>query len=81
MASAVRLHVRFEILAVSAQPEEHCFVTIPVGSMIETSDDLAEPGLHRVTYDSKDLLAFTRDIRERTRQVTASNSLPERSHR
>lgn len=44
-------------------------VTIPAGAMIETSDDLTETGLHRVAFDGKDLLAFTRDIRERTQEL------------
>jgi len=81
MAIAVHLRVTSEILAVATQPEDPCFVTIPAGSMIDTSGDLAGPGLHHVLFHGQDLLAFTRDIRERTNLVTASNSLPERSKR
>ena len=81
MATAVRLHVTSEILAVAAQAADHCFVTIPAGSMIDTSGDLAQPGLHHVFFRGQDLLAFTRDIRERTNRIAASNSLPERSKR
>ena len=39
MATAVRLHVTSEILAVSATNADHRFVNIPAGSVIETSDD------------------------------------------
>jgi hypothetical protein len=74
MASAVRLHVTSEILAVATQPDDHCFVTIPAGSAIETSDDLAEPGFRPVRFEGRDLLAFTRDIRERTEQVRAATA-------
>jgi hypothetical protein len=69
MAIVVRFHVTSEILAVPAQTADRGFVTIPAGAVIETSDDLVEPGLHRVTFDCKDLLAFTRDIRERTEHI------------
>lgn len=69
MANAVRLHVISEILAVPMQVEKHSFITIPAGSVIETSDDLVEPGFRPVMFDGRDLLAFTRDIRERTEQV------------
>ena len=80
MAIPVRFHVTSEILALATR-SDHRFVTIPAGSMIDTSEDLAQPGLHHVFFHGQELLAFTRDIRERTYQVTASNSLPERSHR
>ena len=73
MAIIVRLHVTSEILAVATQPTEHHFVTIPVGSMIETRGDFAEPGLHQVAFNGQELLAFTRDIRERTEQVKATS--------
>lgn len=68
MASAVRIrrHVTSEILAVSTKITDHSFVTIPRGSTIETRDDLTEPGLHEVIFKGVVLLAFVRDIRERT---------------
>ena len=69
MSLMLHLRVTSEILAVASRPTNHSFVTIPTGSMIETSDDLAEPGLRWVTFEGKDLLAFTRDIRERTEKV------------
>ncbi len=74
MATAVRLHVTSEILAVAAQADHHCFVTIPAGSAIMTSDDLGEPGLHHVTFDQRDLLAFARDLRERTQRFNTAQS-------
>jgi hypothetical protein len=72
MASAVRLHVTSEILAVSTRMGDHGFITIPAGSVIETSDDLAEPGFHAVMFNGSDLLAFTRDIHERTQGLGRS---------
>jgi len=67
MPTAVRLHVTSPILAVTAEHTRHRFVDIPAGSMIEMAFvDFAEPGLRAVTLDGQGLLAFTRDIRERT---------------
>jgi len=45
------------------------FVTIPVGSIIETSDSLDEPGLHSVRFGDEELFAFTRDIEERSERI------------
>jgi hypothetical protein len=73
MPSAVRLHVTSEILAVSTRIADPGFIAIPAGSIIETSDDLAEPGFHTVMFNGKDLLAFTRDIHERTRGAGDDN--------
>ncbi len=68
MPSELHLHVTSSFLAVAASAE-HKFVTIPAGATIQTSDDLVEPGLHQVTFDGRALLAFTRDIQERTAHV------------
>lgn len=69
MPSELHLHVTSSILAVPAGAD-HDFVTIPAGAVIETFD-LVEPGLHRITFDGRTLLAFTRDIQQRTEQVGA----------
>lgn len=68
MPLVVLLRVQSEILAVTATSQR--FVTIPAGVVIQTSGDLTEPGLHHITYQGQDLLAFTRDIRERTRVIS-----------
>jgi hypothetical protein len=75
MANAVRLHVVSEILAVPMQTEKHSFITIPPGSVIETSEDFVEPGFRPVKFDGRELLAFTRDIRERTERVEAAMAM------
>lgn len=62
--ASVRLRVTVELLAVTAVNPR--FVTLSEGSVIETSDDLADPGFHHVNFRGNDLLAFTRDIQERT---------------
>lgn len=61
------LRVTSAFLAITAAPD-HSFVTIPTGAMIESPDEFAEPGFVHVLFDGKELLAFTRDIRERTTQ-------------
>jgi hypothetical protein len=68
MACFVRLVLTLPILAVTEHSSDHRFVEIPTGSLIETPDDLAEPGLRPVRFDGVELLAFARDIRERTRE-------------
>ena len=70
MSTAVRLHVRSPILAVTSEHTRHRFVDIPAGSMIELAFvDVSEPGLRAVIFDGQELLAFTRDIRERTEKI------------
>jgi hypothetical protein len=71
MPTAVRLHVTLPILAITAQLSKYNFVEIPAGSVIDTSGDLSEPGLHPVTFEGQQLLLFTRDIAERTERVRA----------
>jgi len=75
MAPLVRLRVTSEILAVPAA-YHHGFVKIAAGSIIETAADLAEPGLHHVSFDGKDLLVFARDILERTEKIQTMDSVP-----
>ena len=45
------------------------FFTIPVGSIIDTSDNLDQPGLHSITFGDEELFAFTRDIEERSERI------------
>ena len=68
MIRAVRFQVLSPLMTVDAMKSE--FVMISAGSIIETTDDLTGPGFHRVRHHSQDLLAFTRDIRERTQKVS-----------
>lgn len=68
MPLVIHLRVTSPILAVATARQHPEFVTIPTGAAIETLDDLREPGLHHVTFEERNLLAFTRDLRERTEQ-------------
>ena len=70
MTHTAHLQVVSPILAVDARSSG--FVTLPAGAVIETSDDLAEPGLHEVRCYDKTLLAFTRDIHERTKELSST---------
>jgi hypothetical protein len=56
-------------LAVRIAVEKERFVTVPVGAVIETTEDLQEQGLLIVTLNGEDLLVFHRDMRERTESV------------
>ena len=66
LSNVVRLGVTDTIVAVSPVPAGSDFVTIPAGAVIETTDDMNTLGLHPVTCEGRELLVFTRDIRERT---------------
>jgi hypothetical protein len=70
MIQTIHLKVISSLLAVSATED---FVTIPARSVIETTDDLAEPGFRQVRFFGETLLVFTRDIQERTRQVARTS--------
>jgi len=74
MTRVIQLRVKSSIVAVPPV-QHHGFVTIPAGSIIESLDDLVEPGLHRVRFNGKDLLVFTRDIFERTERIKMGDSL------
>ena len=67
MIPTIHLQVLSPILSVDAKRSK--FVVIPAGSIVDTSDDFPGPGFHSVVYNGQDLLAFTRDIRERTEQL------------
>jgi hypothetical protein len=74
----VRLRVTEPFLSIFATAD-HRFFTIPVGSIIDTSDDLNEPGLHGVRFEGQELLAFPRDILERTepvKEASGESTLP-----
>jgi len=58
------------LLALAATAD---YVTIPETAMIETTDDLSEPGFRQVRYEGKRLLVFGRDIHERTRRIFRSS--------
>jgi len=70
MIRTARFQVVFPILTVDARNSG--FVTLPAGAFIETTDDLVEPGLHEVRCYDKTLLAFTRDIHERTKELSST---------
>ena len=66
----IHLRVMSPLLAVDATAD---YVTIPETATIETTDDLGEPGFHRVRYLGESLLVFTRDIQERTQRVSRAS--------
>ena len=72
--SVVRLRVTDPILAVSATPKNPPFVIIPVGTVLETTENLKNLGLHSVRFDGQEMLVFTKDIQERTVRVLSLES-------
>jgi hypothetical protein len=74
VSNVVRLRVTDTILAVSPTPTNSALVMIPVGAVIQTSDNMNTLGLHPVNYDGRELLVFTRDIRERTVRLSSAEA-------
>jgi len=58
-------------LEVFGTSETNSFVTVRIGSILATRQDIRDPGLVEIRLDdqSQPLLAFTRDITERTEAV------------
>jgi len=71
MGIASRFRV-FSAFAAIENQRSRRFVTIPVGSIIETSDDLHQPGFVYVNFDGNTFLAFKRDIKERTQPIDSA---------
>lgn len=76
MPEVVHLHVLSSFISIAPSSHRH-LVTIPAGANIDAFGDLVEPGLHRIRFNGRDLLAFTRDILERTEQVEADHGVRE----
>lgn len=77
MQSVARFRVVSSFLAVRLSAHREHFVTVPVGAIIKTSSELQDPGLVTVSVDGDTLLAFHRDIIERSERV--EDSLVQRS--
>jgi hypothetical protein len=58
------------LLALAATAD---YVTIPETAVIQTADDLAEPGFRQVRYEGESLLVFGKDIQERTQRISRSS--------
>jgi hypothetical protein len=71
MVSTSRFRV-VSAFAVMQNLRHRHFVTIPVGSIVETSDDLHQPGFVQVNIDGNAFLAFKRDIKERTQPLRSA---------
>jgi hypothetical protein len=66
MNRTIHLRVMSPLLALAATAD---YVTIPETAVIETADDLSEPGFRQVRYEGESLLVFSRDIHERTQRI------------
>jgi hypothetical protein len=61
--------IRHRVVSPILTTNKSGFVTVPAGSIIETSEDLEQPGLYSVRVDGEELFAFARDIEERTEPI------------
>ena len=69
MQSVARFQVVSSFLAVQLSAEKQRFTTVPIGAIIETSEDLQDAGMVTITMNGTHLLAFHRDIMERAELV------------
>ena len=69
MQSVARFRVVSSFLAVQLSAERERFTTVPVGAIIETTEDLQGAGMVTITMNGARLLAFHRDIMERSELV------------
>lgn len=64
-AAVVRRRIASPFVAFRAGIASAPFLTIPVGSIIETRQEIGPPGLVEIRVNDQTLFAFTRDIHER----------------
>jgi hypothetical protein len=72
MNQSIHLRVMSPLLALAATAD---YVTIPETAVIETTDDLAEPGFTGYGISVKACWYFTRDIQERTQRISMYSTL------
>jgi len=69
MQSVARFRLVSSFLAVQLSAQKERFMTVPVGAIIETSEDLQDAGMVTITMNGARLLAFHRDIMERAEPI------------
>ena len=64
MQAVLNLRVIFPFLAMRESSLSPAFITIPKGAVVETSNELHQPGLVLIRLADQLLFAFMRDLRE-----------------
>jgi hypothetical protein len=62
--AVLNLRVISPFLAMRESNLSLAFFTVPKGAVVETSDELDQPGLVRIKLQDQPLFAFIRDLRE-----------------
>jgi len=62
----VRFRVLSSFVAFHTVVTNKSFLTVPVGSIVETREEFHSPGLFEIRVNDQPLLAFMRDIEEST---------------
>ena len=76
MSSPVaRFRVVSPFLAFHAVVTNKPFLTVPVGSIIETREEVHSPGLFEIRLNDQPLLAFMRDIEECTEPMELARAV------
>lgn len=68
-SAVIRFRVTSPFVVIEPFINRPPFVTIPLGSIIETQEEIQSPGLAEIRLDNRPLLAFMRDIEERTERL------------
>jgi len=69
MPAVVRFSVISQFEVIQPSVEGPPFVTVPVGAIIETDEEIQSPGLAEIRWNNKPLLARVRDIEECTKPL------------
>lgn len=72
MPASVRFRVVSEFEVIQPCVDGPQFVTVPVGAVIETQEDIHSPGLAEIRWNDQPLLARIRHIEEHTKPLDES---------
>jgi len=75
MSSVVCFRVLSPFVAFHAVVTNKPFLTVPVGSIVETREEVHSPGLFEIRLNDQPLLAFMRDIDECTEPMNLARAV------
>ena len=73
MQAVLNLRVTSPFFAIRQSSQGPAFFTVPKGAVVETTEELEQPGLVPITVENQPLFAFLRDLRERAEPVDESS--------
>jgi hypothetical protein len=70
-----RFRVLSPFVAFHAVVTNKPFLTVPIGSIVETCEEVHTPGLFEIRVNDQPLLAFMRDIEESTEPMNIARAV------